>query len=335
MTTRSILGLIYMIRGLEHLGEDPGPVLARHGLSVDKLDPGTRVSRTLEQRIYADLADQLKDPLVGLRLGGYYGLAGYGPLTMLLLTCATVLEALQTGIRYQELTYLFGKIRLVPGPELSALVLTPMPMTPKAFRFRTDGEVSGTYKMIQDIQATMGLNLRAERIDMPYARPSQAAAYEAYFGCPLRFGETEARFWLRNEYLQLRLPSADPTAQAMYRQLCDQQLVAQHKLQSNLSEQVLAHLGLFQDHAPPISDVAKSFGMPERSFRRQLSEEGNNYRDLLAQARHSKAKHLLTHSTLPIEAIAQQLGYTESAAFTRAFQRWAGIPPSAFRKNAH
>lgn len=332
MSTRSILGLIYMVQGLQQLGEDPAPVLARHGLSIDKLDPGTRISRSLEQRFYADMAEHLHDPLVGLRLGGYYGLAGYGPLTMLLMTCATAMEAFQMGIRYQQLTYLFGKLHLEPGPELSALTLTPMPMPAKAFRFRVDGEVSGTYKMVRDMQATMGLNIHAARIDMPYARPEQATAYEAYFGCPVRFGEPAARFWLRNEHLQLRFPTADHNAHAMYRQLCDQQLVTQQKADSRLSDRVSSHLALFQEHVPTAAETAQAFGMSERTFRRSLNEEGGNYRDLLAQTRYTKAQHLLQNTALSIENIAQQLGYAESAAFIHAFQRWAGITPSAFRK---
>lgn len=331
MSTRSILGLIYMVQGLKQMGEDPEPVLARHGLTLAQLDPSTRIDRSRELRIYADLAEVVKDPLVGLRLGGFYGLAGYGPLIMLLMTCATAHEAFQMGIRYQDLTYLFGTLRFEPGDRLSALVLTPMAMTPQAFRFRVDGEVSGTYKLVRDMQVTLGVDIHAERIDMPYPRPPEAAEYEAYFGCPLRFGETEARFWLRNEHLQLRLSSADANAHGMYRAMCDQQLVTQASSTESLADRVLTHLGLFSGCYPAAAEVARSVGLSERTLRRQLNVDGRSFRDLLAEARYVKAQHLLSHTTLPVEAIAQQLGYAESAAFIHAFQRWAGMSPSAFR----
>jgi AraC-like DNA-binding protein len=331
MSTRSILGLIYMVQGLKQLGEDPEPVLQRHGLRLDQLDPGTRIERARELRLYADLAEGLHDPLVGLRLGGFYGLAGYGPLVMLLMTCANAWEAFQLGIRYQKITYLFGTLRMEPGERQSALILTPMPMTPQAFRFRVDGEVSGTYKMVRDMQASLGLDIRAERIDMPYPRPPEAAAYEAYFGCPVRFGEHEARFWLRNEHLQIRFPTADASGHALYRSMCEQQLQAQAQTDDTLAERVLAHLGLFSGDFPGIEAVARSFEMSERSLRRALREEGHGFRDLLAQARYAKARHLLQHSSQPVEAIAQQLGYAESAAFIHAFQRWAGMSPAAWR----
>ena len=332
MSTRSILGLIYLVQGMKQLGEDPSEVLARHGLSLERLDPSTRIERSRELRIHAELAQMARDPLLGLKIGGFYGLAGYGPLVMLLMTCETVYDALLTGVRYQSLTFLFGSLGLEPGERLSALVLTPMPMAPRAFRFRTDGEIAGTYKMVRDMQLSLGLDIHAERIDIPYPRPDDAAAYERYFGCPVSFGHAQARFWIRNEHLRLRLPTADRNAHAMYRAMCEQQLVAQRQSAETLSERVLAHLGLFGGSYPVAEDVAKSFGLSERTLRRQLSEEGTNFRDLLAQARYAKARHLLSHTALPVEAIAQQLGYAESAAFIHAFQRWAGQSPSAWRQ---
>lgn len=335
MSTRSILGLIYMVQGLQQLGEDPGPVLRKHGLDPDQLDPSTRIERARELRIYADLAERLHDPMLGLRLGGFYGLAGYGPLVMLIMTCANAWEAFQMGVKYQRLTYLFGTLRLEPGERLSALVLSPMPMAPRAFRFRVDGEVSGTYKMVRDMQATMGLDIHADRIDMPYPRPRQAGEYEDYFNAPVRFGESEARFWLRNDHLQLRFPSADAAAHSMYRTMCDQQLQAQQASEGRdtLAERVSAHLALFNSGFPASEDVAKALDLSERSLRRQLADEGQSFRDLLAQARHAKARELLSQTTLPVEAVAQQLGYAEAAAFTRAFQRWQGMTPSAWRQH--
>lgn len=332
MTTRSILGLIYMVQGLKQLGEDPEPVLQRHGLSGDKLDPTTRIERARELRIYADWAETLHDPLIGLKMGVFFGLAGYGPLVMLLMTCPTAYEAIQTGIRYQRLTYLYGTLRLEPGERLSALILDPMMMPAKAFRFRVDGEASGTYKMLRDMQATMGLNLRPERLDMPYPKPPEALAYEEHFGCPVRWGEQEVRFWLRNEYLQIKLPTADPNAHAMYRTMCDQQLKQQEASSDSLADRVLNHLGMFNGHFPSAEDVAKSFDMSERSLRRQLSEDGRSFRDLLADARYAKARYLLKNTKLPVEDIAAQIGYAESAAFIHAFRRWAGTTPGEFRE---
>lgn len=334
MTTRSVLGLLYTLRGLRELGEDPDAVLARHGLDLDKLDPATQIDRALELRIHVEVAERLKDPLAGLKTGPFFGFAGYGPLSMLLMTCANAGEAIRLGVHYQRLTYLYSTLSFDQGQPLSTVVLTPLPLPRKAFRYRIDGEVSGTYKLIRDIQASIGVNIKPERIDLPYPRPAEAAQYQIHFGCPVRFGQSVARLWMRSELLSLKFPSHDAAAHQLYRQLCDQQLLKQQEGVGNLTERVTLHLGLFTDCFPSAERMAGILGQSERSFRRRLAEEGSNYRDLVQQARFERARHLLLDTRQTVEAIAGQLGYAEPAAFIHAFQRWAGVSPQAFRQAA-
>lgn len=337
MSTRPLLGLLYTLRGLRDMGEDPGPVLARHGLDPDKLDPAGRIDRALELQLYMELARELRDPLAGLKTGSYFGFTGYGPFTMLLMSCTNAYEAFQVGVRYQQLTFLFSTLRFEPGRDTSALVLSPLRLPEPAYRFRVDGELSGTYKLIRDMQVTLGLDLHAESLEIPYARPAEAAAYEAHFQCPVRFTGTgqDARCWIRNDYLQLRFPTADATSHALFRSQCDEQLARQAATPpEGLGPRIRRHLEMFAQGFPSATDVARAFDIPERSFRRQLSQEDVSFRQLLDDVRFHKAEQLLSQTRLSVEAIAQQLGYAESAAFIHAFRRWAGTTPAAFRQQA-
>lgn len=331
MTKRSILGLMYSLQGLRSLGEDVAPVLARHGLDLDRIDPSARIDRTLELRIHCEVAEVLRDPLAGLKSGRHFSFAGYGPLSMLLITCANAGEAFACGVRYQRLTYLYSSLSVLPGDPLTALCLEPPPLPGRAFRFRVDGEMSGTYKLIRDIQASIGVDLRPQRVDLPYPRPPEAAAYESHFGCPVQWDEAQARFWFRRELLQLRFPAHDPATHALYRRLCDEQLVESSQSPDRLAEQVRNCLQLFDDRAPSAARVARYFGLAERTLRRRLAEEGLSFRALAAEARYRKARELLENSRLSIEAISDQLGYAEPAAFIHAFQRWAGRSPQRYR----
>jgi transcriptional regulator GlxA family with amidase domain len=47
--------------------------------------------------------------------------------------------------------------------------------------------------------------------------------------------------------------------------------------------------------------------------------------------RYDKARQLLKDTDLPIYLIAEQLGYSETASFRHAFQRWSGYSPSLYR----
>lgn len=64
-------------------------------------------------------------------------------------------------------------------------------------------------------------------------------------------------------------------------------------------------------------------------FKRQLGESVYTY---LTRQRLEKAKALLTHTDLPVQRIAEQVGYQDPSAFSRRFHRWYGLSPRAFRR---
>ncbi len=57
-----------------------------------------------------------------------------------------------------------------------------------------------------------------------------------------------------------------------------------------------------------------------------------NISDLLEAMRREKAISLLKDSQLNLPDIAQQLGYANSANFSRAFKRWTNMSPRYFRQ---
>lgn len=333
MASRSVLGLLCILKGLREQGEDISPILDRYGLQLETMDPAARIDREMELGIYIDIANRVRDPLAGLRSGTYIGFAGYGPLTMLFMTANNAYEAIRSGIRFQSLTYLYGSLHFEPGAERSALVLTPLQLPGKAFRFRVDGEVSGTYKLLRDMQTALGLDIQAAGIDMPYPRPPEAEQYEALLGCPVRFGGSVVRLIMHNHNLQQRFPTADPVAHQFYLSQCEQLLAGQQAEQAKqrLSDKVGHHLRLFSDGFPDAAAVARAFGMAERTLRRQLSQEQVTFRQLLEDVRYGRARELLS-AGLAVEEIAHRLGYAEAPAFIHAFQRWAGQSPAAFRR---
>jgi len=52
----------------------------------------------------------------------------------------------------------------------------------------------------------------------------------------------------------------------------------------------------------------------------------------LSEIRFEIARQLLGDTKVPLGQIAAALGYTEAGAFTRAFRRWSGQTPGAWRK---
>ena len=335
MSARSILALIYTIELLEtEKGIDCGPVLARHGLDKDKLDPSSEIGRDRELLILTELLPQVDDPMLGFEMGSRFGFAGYGQLAMLLMTSETAFQGFQFGVQYQALTYLYGEIALIPGEHTTALELYPIPLPPEVSRTLIDRDMVGTFKLVNDIQTHLNLNLKPVEVWMPYPRPRCAERFEAYFGCPIRYDQPHCKAVIRNEDMAIRLPGYNRMAQDMYREQCDAMLARREAPTDDLAARVGAYLNLFARSFPTAEQVAQAFSIPERSFRRQLSKEGHPYQGIMDKVREDKAKRYLADSDRSIADIAELLGYSESAAFVRAFERWTGVTPAKHRKGS-
>jgi AraC-like DNA-binding protein len=77
--------------------------------------------------------------------------------------------------------------------------------------------------------------------------------------------------------------------------------------------------------------IGRELGLAPRTLQRRLSDEGVSYQKLLDDARKTAAGQYLGRSSLAIGEIAYLLGYSEPAAFHRAFKRWYQATPEAFR----
>ena len=78
--------------------------------------------------------------------------------------------------------------------------------------------------------------------------------------------------------------------------------------------------------------VAEQLGMSERSFRRQLAQEGTSFSEVLDQLRQRLVLQYLRDERVSLQQIAWLLGYSEIGAFNHAFKRWTGTSPGRARK---
>lgn len=81
-----------------------------------------------------------------------------------------------------------------------------------------------------------------------------------------------------------------------------------------------------------LDSFAKDFGISASSLRRKLREEGQNFHDLRESIRKQKSLYFLNQTHKSIDAIATATGYSESSTFHRAFKKWTGLTPQAYRQ---
>jgi AraC-like DNA-binding protein len=81
-----------------------------------------------------------------------------------------------------------------------------------------------------------------------------------------------------------------------------------------------------------IERVASALGCSRQTLYRRLKAEGQTFAQVLDNLRRRQALTLVRDAALlPVKEIAWRLGFSDPAAFSRAFKRWTGKSPQAFR----
>ncbi|MEZ4326665.1 MAG: AraC family transcriptional regulator ligand-binding domain-containing protein [Polyangiales bacterium] len=170
----------------------------------------------------------------------------------------------------------------------------------------------------------------ARAVTFTHRFPRHGSSLEEFFGAPVHLGAAEVGFRFELPNVELPVASADPGLG---------QLLA-HRAQAQLAENTAAftlrdrarhwlRANLRGDDALG-ARLAKAMKLSERSLRRQLAEQDSSVRALVDDARRERAIELMERGKVNLDAIAEELGYGNAAAFGRAFRRWTGQTPSAF-----
>jgi len=108
-------------------------------------------------------------------------------------------------------------------------------------------------------------------------------------------------------------------------------LLARPDSGDSLTSQIRRLLGRDCRHWPDLEQIARQLHASPQTLRRRLREEGTSFQELKDQLRRDLAIYHLGRDALSIQAIAEQLGFSEASAFHRAFKKWTGLTPGAYR----
>lgn len=110
--------------------------------------------------------------------------------------------------------------------------------------------------------------------------------------------------------------------------LSQQQYIQQNRLPDKRIQTVLVFI---QDHLAaelPIEQLAKIAFLSPTQFKKLFtSHTGQSPALFITTQRMLKAKALLTNTDLPVQRVAELVGYTDVSAFSRRFSQYFGLPP--------
>jgi AraC-like DNA-binding protein len=178
----------------------------------------------------------------------------------------------------------------------------------------------------------LGRPFRPLRLDLRIPRPENPAPYEAFADAPITFGAPRNAIVTPAAVLEQSLPQADRHTMQVCEREC--RLLLARRADSGFAARVGELLMQWPDGIPDMGVAAAALHVSTRTLRRRLAVEGTSYRRLVDGARHARAVEMLSTFGLGVDQIAVRLGYADAAAFIRAFRRWTGATPGAYRTSA-
>ena len=85
---------------------------------------------------------------------------------------------------------------------------------------------------------------------------------------------------------------------------------------------------------PTLDATGARLKIGARTLQRKLAEHGTSHTAVIDEVRRTLAATYVTDPELALPEVTFLLGYSEPAAFYRAFKRWYGVAPAAYRSGA-
>jgi len=272
-------------------------------------------------------AAELGDDLLSLHLGQSITPAHLGIVGYVLQSCPTLGAALQ---RLEAFESLISNVAYVKTNRSGGEIAIGWTDAKTTLGRLVDETAMTAY--VQFGRHLTGKTNVLKRIDFVHERPAEAARYEDYFRCEVRFSQPENCIVIADSVLELPLQQADSSLlDIIEKQAVD--LMAGRAAGTELLRSVRSIIvQLSCEGDLDIERAASRLNMSSRTLHRRMAEEGIHFRMLCNETRCELAKEYLKNRRMTLGEIAWLLGYTEQSAFSRAFRRWTGMPPANWRK---
>ena len=306
-------------------------LLAMIGLQTLEDDPG-RAPPVAGDDYYALIERVIRDgdPTFALRYGDSVEPSTFGAAGHAMATAHTVGEGIRRLVRYILVISDTLEYDLRDSGGGAALHLLGRTSARRGIQVSNECAFAAVTSLFRQIATG---RFRPSLVTFTHPAPASTAEHERWFGCPVRFASTANALHVTQRSLALRTRLGDAGLSAyLLAQLDD---MHERRRARSVTEQVRAAVAdTLCDGVPTKADVASRLGVSERTLHRRLADDGATYQAVVDAVRLDIARSLLSDSDRPLGEVAFFTGFAGQSAFTRAFKRWTGDTPLAYRQQA-
>jgi AraC-like DNA-binding protein len=306
-----------------------GGVLATAGLDAASLaGPEARITQGESKRVWALVADASGDADFGLHFAEHLDVGAFGVVGHLATRCATFGEGLERVVAYSRLLHDAGRIETErEGPNVA--VFPGCRGLPLAHP-RHIAEFSAASVVVLG-RAVTGEHLVPVSVRFRHPAPPRASEHLRVFGVAPSFDEPETAVVFEGRVLALPVRDPEPGVLA-YLDAYARDVLAKLPASDDLTTQVERVVATAMSTGlPDVEQVASRLGMTSRTLQRRLADEETTYQAIVDGVRRSYAERYLADDRLALGEVAFLVGFSDPSNFHRAFRRWTGMTPAAYR----
>jgi AraC-like DNA-binding protein len=174
-----------------------------------------------------------------------------------------------------------------------------------------------------------------ERVDLAFPEPSFSEEHRfVFYGAPVNYNQKQNAIYFSRKTLEIQNYRTRDDLREMFKKP-HVNLLTQPRQSKSVSIKIRLWMEkLFREGGglPQLDEASEHMGLTEQTLRRRLKADGYSFNKLKEDTRRDMAIYYIKQSDLSVEEIGFRLGFSEASTFIRAFKKWTGLTPLAYRK---
>lgn len=311
-------------------GANPGSLAERSGLQLNLLEnPDTRVPFRVFKALMLDAKDACNDPAFGLHFGEESRFEEISIVGLICQSAETMGAAFEQMNRYARLAIEVDGHNAGNRFELKRrgddLWLVDRRQNPNEFPELTESTFA---RFICETARHFGSAPFARAIHFTHEEPAYISEYQRIMKVPITFGSNENAICIYESWLSIRTNRENRYVFGVFSERADELLAKLEKTATMKGRVESLLMPIIHTGDVGMNQIAAKVGMSRISLYRRLKAEGTTFEEILDGLRHKLALHYLAGQKISVNEVAYLVGFTDPAAFSRAFKRWTGKSPS-------
>lgn len=275
------------------------------------------------------------DELFGIKVGTFATPTTFSSLGVAILSSCTTKDLLRCYARYSHVFSTAADMRLeetdehfIVHAEIFQHKEDSAKDTESPSYYAIDAVLSSLYTLINIHPERVDF---LERVELTRSKPKGEIDYAKMYNCEVTYDNPTIKMICNRNAVEKTLPDCNQQLAHATEKICASELATLHQNDTLAQIRHTLFKGFAQGDAS-LETVAAELYMSPRTLHRKLEEKDTSFRREMESVRHELAIKYLKQNHLSLGEISYKLGYSSSSNFSRAFKRWTGGTPQAFRR---